>query len=163
MRGETVVNGQKIDTTYNSDGYDLPWTARVGDETVRSASESGLIGKIRTALKRQEVPIHVEFVAPTGRRGAVVGQHAGRNISIVMWDDGSRETIEIVTPLRADTDMAALRALRTAERQAKAALAAFLAEHQMLDGARRITDTTHLLRAERRRLTPDTETERAGS
>lgn len=160
MRGELEVNRQMFEVTYDSNGYGEPWYVTVGGETVRAKSETSLVSKIRTAIKRQATPVRIPFVSPTGGVGVVVGEHAGRRVTTIEWDGGGREHVNVDFPLRPDTDTARLRELIDALGAARQELAAFTKEHRLRgpNGAM-IPSTGALLQVERERLVADAEPE----
>jgi hypothetical protein len=158
MHGELDVNGQRFEISYDPEGYGEPWTTTVGHERVSTKTFASLPGKIRTAIKRQGVSVRIPFVAPDGRAGAVVGEHAGRRVSTIEWADGVREHATVNEPLRPDTDADRLRELVADAERTRLELMRFRTEHQLRDANGSVVrDTTILLRRERERLVAEGE------
>ena len=131
LRGEVTVRGEKYEVSYNPEWGD-EFSTTVEGKSVRAKTWEALKAAINTELRRRTVPFEVTFINPnTGKTGTVKTIHATLKKPVIVWSDNSRETRDVESPLRPDTDVKELRRLRVEYRTAEKALAEFRHRHRL--------------------------------
>jgi hypothetical protein len=122
--GTIEINGRSFPATFNTRGG--IFTADVDGRSIGSQTYEGLIERVKVEERRTRVKVEVAFVDPaTGKRGVATGLHATRRTPLIRWNGGGSAQDDVREPLLPDTNVARLRELHQAERDAARALREF--------------------------------------
>lgn len=91
--------------------------ATVNGREVSAYTWDELEGAIKKAARRSRIQVDVPFRIAQGRVGQAISLHATRRDAVqVVWSDGSRDTVNIRDPYRADAPVEELRSLQLRQR-----------------------------------------------